>query len=140
MYLMPKTAIRLTLSAAAAASLALLVPAAPSQAQPAYEETTAGGDVTITAPRVERDPYTGAEIDTVFTTRIVSYADLDLSTGWGARTLRNRIIRAAHDACEDLAMRYVTSVDDDQDCVRGAVRRAMYQSPIGPSAFDDRYE
>jgi UrcA family protein len=135
-----RTAGRVALGAVAAVSLAALVPSAPAQAQSPYETTTAGEDVTITAPRVERDPYTGADIDIVSTTRIVSYADLDLNSGWGMRVLHNRILRAAHDACNDLSTRYVTSVDEDNDCVRGAVRRATYQFPIAASAFDDRYE
>lgn len=133
MSLIRKAAATLAFGAAAAVSAAIVPPLA--QAQPAYEETTAGGDVTITAPRVERDPATGAEIDVVYTTRIVSYADLDLNTRWGMRTLHHRIVRAANDACSDLSMRYVT-VDNDADCVNTAVRHALYQSPLRGDAYD----
>ncbi|HLI64879.1 MAG TPA: hypothetical protein VKU90_00825, partial [Caulobacteraceae bacterium] len=93
MSLIARTAGRVALGAVAAVSLAALMPSAPAQAQSPYEETTAGEDVTITAPRVERDPYTGADIDIVSTTRIVSYADLDLNSRWGMRVLHNRILR-----------------------------------------------
>ena len=57
--------------------------------------------------------------------RIVDADDLDLSTGWGAHTLRMRIEHAARETCGDLGDRYM-AVDSGRDCVRVAVRDAMY--------------
>jgi UrcA family protein len=97
-----------------------------------YDEPNTVGDVVVRAPRRERrDSATGAPIEWVSTSRVVRYDDLDLSTGWGAHVLRERVSRAAHDACGELDARYVTIDSDDSSCVRSAVHDALYQTPIG---------
>jgi len=106
---------------------------------PAYsgDEPTTVGDVIVRAPRRERrDPATGAPIELVSASRVVRYDDLDLSTGWGAHILRERVSHAARDACNELDDRYVTVDSDDQACVRNAVRDALYQTPLGD--YDNR--
>ena len=95
-----------------------------------------GSDVTVRAsPRGERDPATGAPLDYVSVTRTVSYRDLDLRTGYGVRTLRDRIERAAFDACNDIEMHYVPVNDDMRACIRAATREAMYQAPIDRTMY-----
>jgi len=107
---------------------------APSDYQPQnynYDQPTTVGDVIVRAPRRERrDSATGAPIEWVSTSRVVRYDDLDLSTGWGAHVLRERVSRAAHDACSELDSRYVTIDSDDSSCVRRAVQDALYQTPL----------
>ena len=130
---------RLALCAAAAAGLALVVPAGPVQAQAYGPYDNAGsGDITVTAaPRVERDPTTGAEYQREFATRVVSYGDLDLSAPWGARELRARVVAAARSACNELNSDPM-AIDDpaDQPCVRTAIHRAMYQDAVRDAFYD----
>ena len=57
----------------------------------------------------------------------LEFFPLDLSTGWGSRTLRRRIEHAARDACDDLDARYPITEDSPRDCVDGAVNGAMRQ-------------
>ena len=124
--------VRMTLGVAALALAGVF--AVPSvQAQPAgyyddpsYVTTTEG--ITVYAPRRHYGRSAiGAPIDAVRESRVVYARDLDLSTDWGARTLRRRIEHAAHDACDDLDARYPITVDAPEDCVKGAVRGAMRQ-------------
>lgn len=129
----------LALCAAAAAGLALVVPTLPAHAQP-YDAYDAGpsNDITVYAsPRAGRDPYTGAPYERVETSRVVSYADLDLNARWGVRELRARVVRAARDACDELENdSTMITAPDDPPCVSTAVRRAMYQAPI-PDYFQE---
>ena len=105
-------------------------------ADPSYGETRMG-EVIVRAPRrAERDPATGATIDTVTATREVRYDDLDLNSRWGAHVLRVRIDRAAQDACEELEQRYTIVRPDDSTCVRRAVQEAVYQTPLGDDDDD----
>ncbi|HEX4196975.1 MAG TPA: UrcA family protein [Caulobacteraceae bacterium] len=137
---------RLALCAAAAAGMALVVPSLPAHAQPygaPYDAYDAGpsNDITVYAsPRAGRDPYTGAPYERVETSRVVSYADLDLNSRWGVRELRARVISAARDACDELENDPMTiTASDDPPCVSTAVHRAMYQAPI-PDYFQDDAE
>lgn len=123
--------LRMTAGVAAIAMAGLLsVGAAKAQTygydNPEYVTTTEG--VTVYAPRhYGRSPSTGAPIDSVRESRVVYARDLDLSTEWGARTLRHRIESAARDACGDLDARYPITEDSPRDCVDGAVNGAMRQ-------------
>jgi UrcA family protein len=93
---------------------------------PEYVTTTEG--ITVYAPRhYNRSTTTGAPIETVRESRVVYARDLNLSTYWGARTLRRRIEHAARDACDDLDARYPITEDSPRDCYDGAVRGAMRQ-------------
>jgi UrcA family protein len=123
--------VRMTLGVAALALAGVL--SVPSvQAQPAgyyddpnYVTTTEG--ITVYAPRRNYGRSAiGAPIDAVRESRVVYARDLDLSTDWGARTLRRRIEHAARDACSDLDARYQT-LDTGTECVGDAVRGAMHQ-------------
>lgn len=119
--------------AAAAFGLALAGPAAAQSYHNPYDDdpyTTSG--ITVTAPPShERDSATGAPIGWVSASRVVRYDDLDLSRGWGMRTLHARIERAARSACDELDNAYPITASDSPPCVREAVRQAMYQIPPG---------
>ena len=146
--LIPIPRYRLALCAAAAAGLALAAPGLPAQAQDyghdygyghAYDSYQTGpdDDITVTAlPRAERDPATGGYYDRVTTSRVVSYADLDLNSRWGVHELRARVVRAARDASDELDNSIAINAPDDPPCVSTAVHRAMYQVPIA-DYFDD---
>jgi UrcA family protein len=154
--------VRLSLAAVAATSLSMAFASAPAQAQyaddppsaydrpapayyppaPAYAEPgSTVGEVIVVAPyrRSERDRATGAPIERVATSRIVSYADLDLTTDRGVRELHFRVVRAAQDACDSLDRHYNVMDAGDSECVSRAVRDAMHQAPIG-YASDAAYE
>jgi UrcA family protein len=134
---------RLALCAAAAAGLALAAPTLPAHAQDydhGYDtyQTGPNDDITVTArPHEERDPATGGYYDRVRTSRVVSYADLDLNSRWGVHELHARVVSAARDACDELENDpTLVTAPDDPPCVSTAVRRAMYQAPIS-DYFDD---
>jgi UrcA family protein len=133
---------RLALCAAAASGLSLSTTHVQAQSY-GYDYSGGGGEVTVTAaPRVERDPTTGAEYQLTVATRTVTYRDLDLNAAWGVRELRARVVAAARSACDQLDSDPM-AIDDpaDQPCVSTAIRRAMYQAPVR-DAFRDygRYD
>lgn len=142
----PLRPFRLSLCAAAAAGLAIAAPAMPAHAQPYYGydngyngyDSGASDDITVYAsPWAGRSP-TGAPYEVVRASRVVSYADLDLNTRWGADELRARVVRAARDACDELENGIAITAPDDPPCVSRAVRRALYQAPL-PDYFRDEY-
>jgi UrcA family protein len=96
-------------------------------ADTSYTTTTEG--ITVYAPRRHygNSTTTGAPIEAVRESRVVYARDLDLSTDWGARTLRRRIEHAARDACGSLDARYPITEDSPRDCYDGAVHGAMRQ-------------
>jgi UrcA family protein len=119
---------------AAALGLALAAPAAPVLAQ-TYDAGGAyngGPDITVrAAPRAERDPGTGTDIDYVTASRVVGFGDLDLNTRWGVRELHARVVSAAADACDEISNANVVVQDDNNACIARATRDAMYRAPIG---------
>ncbi len=123
----------LAVAGLAAMGLAATAPGQSARAEP-YDydySNDPGGQVTVYAPRVERDPATGAEIDVARESRVVYYGDLDLNAPYGIRILHARIERAAAYACQDLASRPgVLAIDSDTDCMGRAVDRAIAQAPI----------
>jgi UrcA family protein len=109
--------------------------AASVQAQPDYDSSYdyATGDLVVHAPRHQERSWSGAPIVVARTSRVVEISDLDLSTRWGVRELRNRVERAAYDACDELnnTPGLVPADDyDNVDCVHRAVDDAMAQAPI----------
>src|SRR5579863_4515675 len=124
-------------SVAAAAALGLGFAGAHAQPYdngPAYGDeqpyTTSG--VTVYAPRHHYRSWSGAPIVRVRATRTVNASDLDLSTGWGMHELRNRVQRAAADACDQLDKQWTVGLypmaeDSDADCYVNAVDDAMSQ-------------
>lgn len=127
----------------AGASVIGLALACPALAQPSYyrgDEYYANGpegEVIVQAPRYheQRDPETGAPIESVYESRPVWYGDLDLRTRWGAHALRSRISETAHAICENLDALYPVSADGDDTrrCYRRAYGDAMDQADIAIS-------
>ena len=128
----------------AVAALGLSFTAA--QAQPYYDQTDAYGPdsynyangITVYAhPYRQRRAPNGAPIVTMTSSRVVPIDDLDLGTGWGRHIMRQRVERAAADACRDLNMRpgYVPDVgENDTDCYHRAVDDALANAPVGVDA------
>jgi UrcA family protein len=116
-------------------------PAAAAYAPPPAYAAPTVGEVIIRAPyrRSERDAATGAPVERVSASRVVSYTDLDLTTDWGVHELHYRIVRAAQDACDSIDRHYDVMEPGDRECVANAVRDAMHQAPIG-YASDAAYE
>lgn len=120
------------IGAVAALGAAFVGPALAQDYGYGYGYSSDGSDITVRAsPRAERDPATGAPIDYVSETRVVSYGDLDLNTSYGVHVLRARIERAAADACDDMSNRYLVVSDDRRACIDAATSRAMYEMPAG---------
>jgi UrcA family protein len=98
-------------------------------------------DLTIIAPRsrvVGRSSTTGAPIEQVSISRVVSARDLDLRSPWGVDALYARIDQAARDACREMDNLYPISVGGDPPCVRTAARRAYAQADYIVSAAGNR--
>ena len=107
---------------------------APAHAQPSYDDNSyqTGGITVYARPYYGRTP-SGAPIVVAHATRVVDTSDLDLSTSWGVRALRDRIERAAYQACNDLDNQYTMGLypladDSDADCEANATADAMAQA------------
>lgn len=92
-------------------------------------------EVIVEAPKVvhtsQKVPPLGAGVDIASVRYRVSYADLDISTPAGAKTLEQRIDDAAKRACAQLlaaAPNGSTPVASDPPCVKTAVAGAMKQA------------
>ncbi|HUO95906.1 MAG TPA: UrcA family protein [Steroidobacteraceae bacterium] len=92
-------------------------------------------EVIVEAPKVvhtsQKVPPLGAGVDIASVRYRVSYADLDISTPAGAKTLEQRIDDAAKKACAQLlaaAPIGSTPVASDPPCEKTAVAGAMKQA------------
>jgi len=92
-------------------------------------------EVIVEAPRpartIARSQPLGAPIELASVRYRVSYADLDLATPAGARTLAERIDEAARRACEQVEATLAPGavpLPDDPPCVKAAVEGAMRQA------------
>ncbi|HUZ11652.1 MAG TPA: UrcA family protein [Caulobacteraceae bacterium] len=119
--------------AGAAAALAFSLSTTPVRAQGAYDGGGYGyggayqmGEVVV-RPTPQRAWGTGARIDVVRAARVVRVADLDLNSRWGQRVARDRIERAAYDACSYLDERFVTLNSEGPGCYERAVDDGMSQ-------------
>jgi UrcA family protein len=110
-----------------------------AQAQP-YDDQNAdaytyANGITVYAHTYhqERAPN-GAPIETVQVARVVDVSDLDLDTGYGQHIMRERVRRAATDACHalDLMPGYAPAAgESDVDCYHRAVSDALANAPVG---------
>jgi len=131
----PKSVLLGSIAAAAALGLGFAVAhAQPYDNGPAYgdEQPSTTGGLTVYAPRHHYRTWSGAPIVRVRASRVVDASDLDLSTGWGMHELRNRVERAAADACDSLDRQWTRGLypladDSDADCYVNAVDDAMSQ-------------
>jgi len=86
--------------------------------------------VIVAAPRlhIERTPLNGPP-ERVSLSIPVRYDDLNLLTRRGARELRVRVWRTAHEICDRIADAYpVYELSTDRPCVRTAYENAMVQA------------
>jgi UrcA family protein len=85
------------------------------------------GTIVVEAALPSRSATTGAPIKTVTTQRVVSYADISLTTESGVKVLETRIRDAATSACAELDKKYPLPAQGDttQKCVDNAVQGAM---------------
>lgn len=114
--------------------------AQPYYAQPYYDQypdtytyTDANGITVYAQPYNAPRAPNGAPIVPLTASRIVPIDDLDLSTGYGRYVMRERVERAAADACRDLDMvpGYVPDVgENDADCYRRTVDDALANAPV----------
>jgi UrcA family protein len=94
--------------------------------QVAYHDNSPPEEVTIYAPRHLPDRSDiGAPIVNVALSRAVRYDDLDLTTGWGARRLNDRIRETARVLCRQIDLRYVPVEGDRGSCYRQTVADAQ---------------
>jgi UrcA family protein len=109
---------------------------------PAYQPANTMGDITVYARPYNRyhAPLNGGD-QVVRESRLVHGGDLDLASYYGARAMRWRIERAAHDACYSLDSRIPATADAPPDCYNGAVRQAMadveYRLGFVPPSWPD---
>ena len=99
----------------------------------AYAYDYAPGITVYAHPYRGRRAPNGAPIVHMSASRVVPIDDLDLGTGYGRHVMRERIQRAAVDACHDLDMTpgYVPDVgENDVDCQRRAVADAYAGAPV----------
>jgi UrcA family protein len=124
-------------SAVAALGLSL----STAQAQPYYDQypsdaytySTDNGVTVYARPYRQERSYNGAPIERLSASRVVDISDLDLDSGYGRHIMRERIERAATDACRDLDTLpgYVPDVgENDVDCQRRAVNDALANGPV----------
>lgn len=92
-------------------------------------------EVIVEAPKVvhtsQKVPPLGAGIDIASVRYRVSYADLNIATPAGAKTLEERINDAAKRACaqlESAAPAGSTPIASDPPCIKTAVAGAMKQA------------
>ncbi len=81
----------------------------------------------------------GAPIEEVSLSRVVSYADLNLRDPYDTREFQQRIAATARQACRDLDARGHgnLSVTTNAECVRDAINDAMIQADA--AIYDARY-
>jgi UrcA family protein len=85
--------------------------------------------VTVTPPRhMPARSTIGAPIEEVSISVPVSYGDLNLHTGEGVYTLRQRVKQTAHNLCDKLSFRYPIGTPDNDGCYRRAIKYAMPQT------------
>ena len=123
---------------------ALFVPAAMAQDEGSPGTATANTvqeEVTISSPKHSPWQSTiGAPYEQVTMSVPVSYRDLNLHTGDGVYTLRQRVKYTARTICNRLTFRYPVGLPDTDGCYRRAIANAMpqtdtavwnYRSPSG---------
>lgn len=96
-------------------------------------------EITVVAPRIIRSKVREANsqgvgyYDMLTLTHQVSYADLHLAHPGDAKTLRDRIAKAANEICQELA-NVRPAEPKSQDCVHNAMRSASRQADAAIAA------
>jgi len=132
------------LAIAGAIGFALLAGGAGAQdygyATPQYSYNSS--EEVIVRPPYQKRGMLGGPIEDVALSTPVRYDDLDLSTAWGVRTLRERISTTAYVLCRRLNVMHPVSADSSgwsssDRCYRRAVHEAMEQ--VWPAIGGPRY-
>ena len=115
----------------------LLAPTSPIQAQPASPPPSAA-ELTVFAPRVVRHQeagrpeFVGSKIEVVTTSRIASFADLDLTTQAGVNEFKRRIMYDVLAACDEMEADYPSNiyvpVPASQRCPDDTARAALSEA------------
>jgi len=83
-------------------------------------------NVTVQAPRIHSDHnYLNVPTNNVTLSKPVSFADLNLCTGAGARELRERVRAASKDVCDRLAEAYPHQMPGSTSCYHDAMNTAQ---------------
>lgn len=94
--------------------------------------------VTIQAGAVQETAVGRSYIDIeeLKVKRTVSYANLDLTTASGASELRNRVMDAAKDTCEQIAAANPTDLPSTSDysCIRRVTERGLERANVAVAA------
>ena len=127
----------LMFAAAGALLCGFVTTSSPAVAQAVSASSEANEEVTIRAPYVVRRepaPRVGAPSgfrnpELISLSRVVSYADLDLSRASGIAELQTRVRNTARDVCQELNTRYPRTggqyVYANTDCVKKATDDGM---------------
>jgi UrcA family protein len=85
--------------------------------------------VTVEGSRIVKERIgtadNSAPINSISLSYRVSYADLDLATGAGAKALEGRVNAAALAACKEITRLYPNASPDDTACAKKAAKEAM---------------
>lgn len=104
--------------------------------QSSYDDDTVEGITVRPHHRVVGRSAIGAPIEEITASRVVSYRDLDLSTGNDRHILKARIEQAAQSACEELNNRADVLDSDSADCYHDAVRDGLSQ--VSYNSYESR--
>lgn len=99
---------------------------APGSYTAAIPAIQAREEVIVEGVRGRRSAI-GAPVRDVIATRVVSFADISLTTDSGVTVLENRIREAARSACNELEQKHPIGADGDspKECFDNAVNSAM---------------
>lgn len=117
-------------------ALALLATPALAQSvkeKAPYDAAYYDDEIVVVAPGVHRETTgrtaSGARIETLTAQRVVTAADLDLRTEYGADELRRRVRETAVDACAELDRASSgVSLTSDRECIRDAQSEALAEA------------
>jgi UrcA family protein len=110
--------------------------AATSVSAIAQDKGRAAG-VTIQAGEVQETAvgHSYIDIEELKVKRTVSYANLDLTTASGAAELRNRVMDAAKNTCEQIAAADLSSTKD-YSCIRRVTERGLDRANVAVAAAE----
>jgi UrcA family protein len=117
---------------------ALAIVLAAASASAIAQERQQSSGVTIQAGEVQETAVGRSYIDVeeLKVKRTVSYANLDLTTASGASELRNRVMNAAKDTCEQIAAADPADLPSTSDytCIRRVTERGLERANVAVAA------
>jgi UrcA family protein len=116
----------------------LAIVLAATSASAVAQEKHRSSDVTVQAGEVQETAVgrSYVDIEELKVRRTVSYANLDLTTASGASELRNRVMDAAKDTCEQIAAADPANLPSTSDysCIRRVTERGLEQANVAVAA------